>query len=84
MVGGRLYTLDSFSIFQRKVREYLVKKVLLLDYELDILWIGSGYLLLEESLEPLQLNIHSVFHECVLRKILPQVVGLASVSPING
>ena len=83
MVGGRLYRLDPFGIFEGEIIEDLVKESLLLKDELDVFLALSGNLLLEESLEPLDLHEDSVLHQRVLGEVLSKIVGLPRISSIH-
>ena len=83
MVGGRLYCLDSLGILEGEVIENPIKEALLLKDELDVFLGLSSDLLLEESLEPLDLHEDSVLHQSVLGKVLPQIVGLPRISSIH-
>jgi hypothetical protein len=83
MVGRRLYRFDSLGILEGEIVEDLVKEALLLKDELDVFLTLSSDLLLEESLEPLDLHEDSVLHQCVLGEVLSQIVGLPSISSIH-
>ena len=62
MIRGRLYGLDALGILQRELVEYLVEEILLLEYKLNVFLALGSDLLLEEALEPLDLDEDSVAH----------------------
>jgi len=83
MISGGFNSLNSLSIFQWEFRYDLVQSLLLFKYELYVFFWGGSDLFLEQSFEPFEFNEDSILHESVFTEVLPQIVWLPRVPPID-
>ena len=83
MVSGFLYFFHPLSIFQREIGKYLVHKRLLLLDTANGFGVLCHNALVEQCLEPVELNIDSESDKSELAKVRPKRVATACVPSIN-